>query len=75
MKEVVYTWPCDQMLTCAIACRRRNAKFVSEEYDASFAFSVGYTKQDGTVVPAGAGRTEVDTMDHYVKGIITPMNN
>ena len=30
----------------------------------------GYMKQDGTIVPPGAGRKEVDSMDHYVKGVI-----
>jgi basic membrane lipoprotein Med (substrate-binding protein (PBP1-ABC) superfamily) len=49
------------------------AKFVSEEYDASFPFSRGYMRQDGTIVPPGSGRTEVDSMDHYVNGVITPM--
>jgi len=49
------------------------SKFVSEEYDTTFPFSRGYMKQDGTIVPAGSGRMQVDSMDHYVDGVITPM--
>ena len=48
-------------------------KFISEKYDASFPFSAGFTKQDGTVVPPGMDRSGVDTMDYYVEGVITPM--
>jgi basic membrane protein A and related proteins len=48
-------------------------KFISEKYDASFPFSAGFTKQDGTVVAPGMDRSGVDTMDYYVEGVITPM--
>jgi len=52
---------------------REKQRFVTEEYDAAYPFSAGYTKQDGTIVPPGAGRAEVDSMNHYVNGVITPM--
>ena len=48
-------------------------KFVSEKYDASFPFSAGFTKQNGTFVPPGMDRSGVETMDYYVEGVITPM--
>ena len=49
------------------------AKFVSGEYDASFPFSKGYMRQDGRIVPPGSGRSEIDSMDHYVDGVTTRM--
>jgi basic membrane protein A len=49
------------------------AKFVSEEYDASFPFSAGFTKQDGTVVNPGMGREGIETMDFFVDGVTTRM--
>ena len=48
-------------------------KFVLEKYDASFPFSAGFTKQDGTVVPAGMGRSGIESMDFFVDGVISPM--
>jgi basic membrane protein A len=47
------------------------AKFVSEEYDASFPFSAGFTKQDGTVVNPGMGREGIESMDYFVDGVVT----
>ena len=49
------------------------SKFVSEEYDAAYPFSAGYTKQDGTVVPPGQTRADIDSMSYYVDGVITEM--
>jgi len=46
-------------------------KFVSEEYDASFPFSAGFTKQDGTVVEPGMGREGIENMNYFVDGVIS----
>ena len=52
---------------------REKQRFKSEEYDAAYPFSAGYTKQDGTVVPPGQTRADIDSMSYYVDGVITEM--
>jgi len=52
---------------------REKQRFETEEYDAAYPFSAGYTKQDGTVVPPGQTRTDIDSMSYYVDGVITEM--
>jgi basic membrane protein A len=52
---------------------REKQRFESEEYDAAYPFSAGYTKQDGTVVPPGQTRADIDSMSYYVDGVITEM--
>ena len=47
-------------------------QFISEKYDASFPFSAGFTKQDGTVIESGMGRDGIETMDYFVEGVTTP---
>ena len=67
-------WGPNVPMDVQILVEEEYAKFVSEEYDESYPFSQGYLKQNGTVVYPGVGRAEIDSMDHYVHGVITPMN-
>jgi len=44
--------------------------WVNDKMDKWYPFSAGVTKQDGTVIPAGAiKRSELETMNYYVKGV------
>ena len=51
--------------------------WINDDMDTWFPFSQGVTKQDGTKVPAGViKRPELETMQYYVKGVVTqfPIN-
>ena len=46
--------------------------WINDEMDDDFPFSAGFTKQDGTVVKAGeVGRQGIETMQYWVKGVIS----
>ena len=49
--------------------------WIGDKYDAFFPFSLGVTKQDGTVIPAGEiKRQQLDTMQFYVEGVNGKLN-
>jgi basic membrane protein A len=50
-------------------------KFVDMVYDESYPFSAGFTKQDGTVVEPGMTREGIESMDFFVKGVVTDYPN
>jgi len=50
-------------------------KFVTEEYGPSYPFDQGFTKQDGTVVEPGMDRGGIESMDYFVRGVVTDYPN
>lgn len=46
-------------------------EWINDQMDADFPFSAGFTKQDGTRVPAGeVGRSEIEQMQYFVEGVV-----
>lgn len=69
-------WGPNVPATVRVKVEQEKTKFVKEEYDASYPFSAGFKKQDGTVVPAGAvGRAEIDSMSYFVENVTSIFPN
>jgi len=51
-------------------------QWINDEMDTWFPFSEGFTKQDGTTVPAGVTkRPEIETMGYFVQGVKSEFPN
>ena len=47
--------------------------WINDKLDTWYPFSQGITKKDGTKIPAGEiKRPELETMQYFVKGVVTP---
>jgi len=46
-------------------------KWINDEMDVNFPFSVGFTKQDGSTVDPGMKRKGIESMAYHVKGVVS----